>query len=47
MVPECEMIRREVALWYYEKIARGYSRGLRQGIQKGEIRDFPEVFLAR
>ncbi|MBL7202753.1 MAG: TetR/AcrR family transcriptional regulator [Desulfobacteraceae bacterium] len=47
MVPECEMISREVALWYYEKMAQGYSKGLRQGIQKGEIRDFPAVFLTR
>jgi len=47
VVPECEMISREVALWYYEKMAHGYSQGLRQGIQKGEIRDYPVMFLAR
>lgn len=47
MVPECEMISREVALWYYDKMAHGYSKGLRKGIQKGEIRDLPAIFLTR
>jgi hypothetical protein len=41
------MIRRDVALWYYKKIAHGYVRGLKEGIQKGEIRNLPAVFLAR
>jgi AcrR family transcriptional regulator len=47
VVPECDIIRRDVALWYYKKIAHGYIKGLEQGIQKGEIRNFPAVFLAR
>jgi AcrR family transcriptional regulator len=47
IVPEYEMIGREVALWYYNKIAHGYIQGLEQGIQRGEIRDFPVAFLAR
>jgi len=47
MVPECEMISREVAFWYYDKMAQRYSQGLRQGIGKGQIRNLPAVFLAR
>ncbi|HYB21115.1 MAG TPA: TetR/AcrR family transcriptional regulator [Thermodesulfobacteriota bacterium] len=47
VVPECEMIDREVSLWYYKKIAQGYIQGLEQGIERGEIRNLPAVFLAR
>ena len=47
VVPECEMIDREVSLWYYKKIAQGYIQGLEHGIQRGEIRKFPPVFLTR
>jgi AcrR family transcriptional regulator len=47
VVPECEMIDREVGLWYYKKIARGYIEGLKAGIEKGEIPPLPPVFLAR
>jgi AcrR family transcriptional regulator len=47
IVPECEVISRDVSIWYYEKIIHGYLKGLAQGIQKGEIRSFPPVFLAR
>lgn len=47
MLPECEMISREVALWYYEKMAHGYMQGLEQGILNGEIRKLPAIFLAR
>jgi AcrR family transcriptional regulator len=47
VVPECEMIRREVALWYYQSMAKGYIRGLEQGMEKEEIRGFPPAFLAR
>jgi len=47
VVPECEMIDREVSVWYYKKIAQGYIQGLEHGIQRGEIRKFPPVFLAR
>jgi AcrR family transcriptional regulator len=47
VVPECEMIDREVSLWYYKKMAQGYIQGLQQGMEKGEIRDLPAVFLAR
>lgn len=47
VVPECEMIDREVSLWYYKKMAQGYIQGLQQGMEKGEIRNLPAVFLAR
>jgi AcrR family transcriptional regulator len=47
IVPECEIISRETSLWYYGKIAQGYTRGLKAGIEKGQIRALPAVFLAR
>lgn len=47
IVPECEIISREVSLWYYNKIAHGYIQGIRQGIENEEIRNLPPVFLAR
>lgn len=47
VVPEFEMIGRDVSLWYYKKMAHGYIQGLEQGIQKREVRDIPVVFLAR
>jgi AcrR family transcriptional regulator len=47
VVPECEMIDREVSLWYYKKMAQGYTQGLQQGMDRGEIRTLPAVFLAR
>ncbi|MBW2102115.1 MAG: TetR/AcrR family transcriptional regulator [Deltaproteobacteria bacterium] len=47
IVPECEMISRPVTLWYYNKTAEGYVRGLRRGMERGQIRDLPPVFLAR
>ncbi|MBP1718870.1 MAG: Transcriptional regulator, AcrR family [Deltaproteobacteria bacterium] len=47
VVPECEMIDREVGLWYYSKMAQGYIEGLKGGIARKEIRSFPPVFLAR
>jgi len=47
IVPECEIISRDVSLWYYNKIAHGYIKGIQQGIENKEIRDLPPVFLAR
>ncbi|OPY84227.1 MAG: HTH-type transcriptional repressor KstR2 [Smithella sp. PtaU1.Bin162] len=46
IVPEFEMIDQTVTFWYYNKISEGYIRGLKQGIQKGQIRNIPPVFLA-
>ena len=47
VVPECEMISREVAMWYYHKLAEGYIRGLSLGMERDEIRRFPPTFVAR
>jgi AcrR family transcriptional regulator len=47
IVPECEIISRQTSLWYYGKIAQGYTKGLMRGIERGQIRDLPAVFLAR
>jgi len=46
IIPEFEMIDKEVALWYYEVTAKGYVAGLDQAMKKGEIRQYPPVFLA-
>jgi AcrR family transcriptional regulator len=47
VVPEFEMIGREVGLWYYKKLAAGYIKGIERGIEKKEIRDLPVNFLVR
>ncbi|MCF8146817.1 MAG: TetR/AcrR family transcriptional regulator [Deltaproteobacteria bacterium] len=47
VVPECEMISRGVALWYYQTLAKGYVEGLKEGIRRGDIRDIPAPFAAR
>jgi AcrR family transcriptional regulator len=46
IIPEFEMIDKEVALWYYEITAKGYVAGLTRAMKKGEIRQYPPVFLA-
>ena len=46
VVPECEMISREVAMWYYHKLAEGYIEGLKNGMERDEIRRFPPTFVA-
>jgi hypothetical protein len=47
VVPEFEMIGREVGLWYYKKLASGYTKGLERGIERKEIRNLPVTFLVR
>ena len=47
VVPEFEMIGRDVGLWYYKKMAAGYAKGLEQGIERKEIRKLPVTFLVR
>ncbi|MBA4392305.1 MAG: hypothetical protein C0407_02015 [Desulfobacca sp.] len=47
VIPEAEMVSREVSLWYYNKWSQGYIQGLEMGIQKREIRNLPKVFLVR
>jgi AcrR family transcriptional regulator len=46
IIPEFEMIDKEVALWYYKKTAQGYVHGIKQAMKKGEIRQYPPIFLA-
>lgn len=46
IIPEFEMAGKEVGLWYYQVMARGYASGLARGIQRGEIREIPPNFLA-
>ena len=46
IVPEFEMIDKDVALWYYKKTASGYVVGLKDGMKKGELRKYPPLFLA-
>jgi AcrR family transcriptional regulator len=46
IIPEFEMIDKEVALWYYKITAKGYVAGLEQAMKKSEIRRYPPVFLA-
>jgi hypothetical protein len=47
LVPEAEMVSRDMSMWYYEKMARGYIKGLEKGMRDGHIRRLPPVFLAR
>ena len=46
IIPEFEMIDKDVALGYYKKTAQGYVQGLAQAMGKGEIRPYPPTFLA-
>ncbi len=47
VVPECEMISREVSQWYYQTLVKGYIKGLEQGIERGEIRPLNATFIGR
>ncbi|MFH0786806.1 MAG: TetR/AcrR family transcriptional regulator [Pseudomonadota bacterium] len=47
VIPEVEMVNPEASFWYYNRWSQGYIQGLKKGIQKGEIRNLPESFLAR
>lgn len=41
---ECEFVDPDLHRWYYERIAEGYVRGLRQGMARGQIRQLdPEA----
>lgn len=35
---ECEFVDPELHRWYYNRLAEGYVRGLRQGMARGQIR---------
>lgn len=41
---ECEFVDPELHRWYYERLAEGYVRGLRQAMDRGQIRQLdPEA----
>lgn len=46
IIPEFEMAGNEVGLWYYQRMAQGYARGIAKGIQDGQIREVSPEFLA-
>ena len=35
---ECEFVDPELHRWYYERLAEGYVKGLRQAMERGQIR---------
>lgn len=47
IVPEWELIGRDISMWYYNKLSEGYTVGVQQGIDSGQIRDLPVAFLVR
>lgn len=47
VVAESETIGREVALWYYRKLGKGYIEALEPSLEKGQIRNLPVEFMAR
>lgn len=38
VIRECEFVDPELHRWYYDRLAEGYIRGLRQGIAREEVR---------
>jgi len=46
IIPEFEMIDKEISLWYYKKTAQGYISGLEWAMKKEEVCQYPPVFLA-
>jgi AcrR family transcriptional regulator len=46
-VAECESISPEAAKMYYSRLATPYLGQIRQGIDKGQVRDLPPSFLVR
>ncbi len=48
VVAESETMGPQMAMWYYKKLAEGYIPGLKEGMERGEIRDdLPAAFMAR
>lgn len=47
VVGESETVGQETGMWYYKKLAEGYVSGLKEGINRGEIKNLPVLFLAR
>jgi len=46
LIPETEMVNAEVGNWYYQKIDKGYIKGLKKGIQAGQIRKMNPELMA-
>ncbi len=46
IVREAEFVSPSVARWYFERLARGYIRGLQEGMRRGEIRPLDAETLA-
>lgn len=46
IVREAEFVSPSVARWYFERLAQGYIRGLREGMRRGEIRPLDAETLA-
>ena len=46
IVREAEFVDEGIGRWYYERLARGYIRGLREGMARGEIRELEPEPLA-
>ena len=46
IVREAEFVDEGVGRWYYHRLAEGYVRGLRQGMERGEIRKLEPEPLA-
>jgi AcrR family transcriptional regulator len=47
IVPEWELIGRDISMWYYNTLSKGYISGVQKGIAAGQIRDLPVKFLVR
>ena len=48
IVAESETMGREMAVWYYKRLAAGWEPGLAEGMSRGEIRDdLPAAFMVR
>jgi AcrR family transcriptional regulator len=48
VVAESETMGREMAMWYYKKLADGWAPGMASGVERGEIRDdLPPAFMTR
>jgi AcrR family transcriptional regulator len=43
---EAELVNPEIGRWYYERLAKGYVRGLCDGIARGELRELAPEPLA-
>ena len=47
VIPECDAVRQDMAMWYYKKLAENYITSIETGIKQGEIVDLPAPFITR